>query len=141
MTRRTFVAFVLAATAIASTSAAAASIGVPQYWGLIVHGGNTTHASYNKGVLRVEFRHSRSPAGDALHYEAQLPEGQAAWPDRPLSPQEPSVLFQTMPPTAAAEAMAQLAGSGYWEFFCRNTGKGYFDVSTSKSVHSSTRID
>jgi hypothetical protein len=47
------------------------------YWGLIVHGGGTTHALYNNGVLRVEFRHSRHPAGDSLHYENQVPSGQA----------------------------------------------------------------
>jgi hypothetical protein len=111
------------------------------YWALIVHGGNTTHASYDKGVLRVEFRHSRHPAGDSLHYERQVPSGQAAWPDRPLSAEEPSVLFQRMPPDAAAQAIEQLDGRGYWRFYCRNTGNGYFEVLKSGPVSASIRFD
>lgn len=111
------------------------------YWGLIVHGGGTTRASYDKGVLQVEFRHSRHPAGGPLDYEKQVPRGQAAWPDRPMSPQEPSVLRQQMPEAQAAKVMEHLNGGGYSEFYCRNTGKGFFDVSTSKLVRASTRID
>jgi hypothetical protein len=111
------------------------------YWGLIVHGGGTTRTSYDKGVLQVEFRHSRHPAGGPLDYEKQVPRGQAAWPDRPMSPQEPSVLRQRMPEAQAAKVMEHLNGGGYWEFYCRNTGKGYFEVSTSKLVQASTRID
>ena len=76
-----------------------------------------------------------------LALRESAPDGQAAWPDRPMTPQEPSVLYQTMSPAAAAEAIERLDGRGYWQFYRRNTGKGYFDVSTSKSVHSSMRID
>jgi hypothetical protein len=67
------------------------------YYGLIVHGGGTTHTSYEAGILRVAFRHSSHPAGDSLSYESQVPRGTAAWPDRLMSPQEPSVLLQKMP--------------------------------------------
>ena len=90
MDRKTCVACVLA---VAATVSINANAGNGPYWGLIVHGGNTTRTSYKDGVLRVEFRHSRYPAGDSLHYEQQVPRGQAAWPDRPMSPKEPSVLF------------------------------------------------
>lgn len=58
-----------------------------------------------------------------------------------MSPQEPSVLRQRMPEAQAAKVMEHLNGGGYWEFYCRNTGKGYFEVSTSKLVQASTRID
>lgn len=116
------------------------SAGEP-YWALVVHGGNTTHATYDRGMLRVEFRHSRHPAGDALHYERQVPSGQAAWPDRQMSQQEPSVLYQSMPEQTAAAAIARLDDRGYWQFYCRNTGKGYFEVLKSGPVYASTRID
>jgi hypothetical protein len=72
------------------------------YYGLIVHGGGTTQTSYEAGILRVEFRHASHPAGGSLSYERQVPRGTAAWPDRLMSPQEPSVLLQKMP---AADAM------------------------------------
>jgi hypothetical protein len=111
------------------------------YWGLIVHGGGTTHASYDNGVLRVEFRHSLHPAGDSLHYESQVPAGQAAWPDRSMSPNEPSVLLQRVSEDEAARIIEHLNARGYWEFYCRNTGKGFFDVSHSKLVRASVRID
>ena len=111
------------------------------YWALIVHGGNTTHASYDNGMLRVEFRHSPHPAGNPLHYERQVPAGQAAWPDRSMSPQEPSVLFQQTTEDAAALAIERLDGRGYWQFYCRNSGKGYFEVLKSGAVSASIQID
>ena len=111
------------------------------YWGLIVHGGNTTHTSYDNGILRVEFRHSQHPAGSPFNYERQVPRGQAAWPDRPLSPNEPSVLLQKMSEADASNIMEHLNSGGYWEFYCRNTGKGFFEVSNSKMVRSAVRFD
>jgi hypothetical protein len=30
---------------------------------------------------------------------------------------------------------------GYWKFFCRNTGQGYFEVSRSEATYASVRID
>jgi hypothetical protein len=30
---------------------------------------------------------------------------------------------------------------GYWRFFCRNTGAGYFEVSRSEAAYASVRID
>ena len=107
------------------------------FYALIVHGGNTTRASYDKGMLRVEFRHSKHPAGGPVNYDEQVPSGQAAWPDRPLSPQEPSVLFQQMPSAEAMKVIRQLNDHGYWRFYCRNTGKGYFEVLKSNGVSAS----
>jgi hypothetical protein len=102
------------------------------YWGLIVHGGKT---SYNNGILQVEFRHSPHSAGQPLSYERNVPRGTAAWPDRPMSPQEPSVLFQKMSEGDAMEAKRRLDRGGYWEFWCQNTGKGFFVVNESKGVY------
>ena len=107
------------------------------FYALIVHGGNTTRASYDKGMLRVEFRHSKHPAGGPVNYDEQVPSGQAAWPDRPLSPQEPSVLLQPMPLAEAMKIVHQLNAGGYWKFYCRNTGKGYFEVQKSNAVSAS----
>ena len=107
------------------------------YYALIVHGGNTTRASYDKGMLRVEFRHSKHSAGGPVNYDEQVPSGQAAWPDRPLSPQEPSVLFQQMPVAEAMKVIHQLNERGYWKFYCRNTGKGYLEVLKSNGVSAS----
>lgn len=110
------------------------------FFGLIVHGGTATYDA-DKGSLRVEFRRTRSPAGAAENWENQLPRGAAAWPDRPLSPQEPSVLFQKMSYNDAMPIIQTLRDGGYWKFYCQNTGQGYFDVLKSYRVYASVRID
>jgi hypothetical protein len=52
-----------------------------------------------------------------------------------MSPQEPSVLFQKMSEANAMEVKRRLDGCGYWEFWCQNTGKGFFEVSESRAVY------
>jgi hypothetical protein len=58
-----------------------------------------------------------------------------------MSPQEPSVLLQKMPAADAMKAKEQLDGGGYWEFWCRNTGQGSFEVLKFKAISSSVRLD
>ena len=56
--------------------------------------------------------------------------------------QEPLTLKQKMTPEQAKPAIERLRqNGGYWKFYCRNTGAGYFEVSRSEAAYASVKID
>ena len=112
------------------------------YYPLIVNGSQSLDATYDKGYLVVRFRRTRRGAGSPSTYVQNVPPGSAAWVDRPLNTQEPFELRQRMNEQQATQALDRLKqNGGYWKFYCRNTGRGYFEVSRSERANASVRID
>jgi len=112
------------------------------FYALIVNGSSSMNVDYNGGYLTVRFRHTTRAAGSPSGYNENVPPGAAAWPDRPLNSNEPAVLRQRMTPQEATAAISRLRqNGGFWKFYCRNTGQGYFEVSRSEPAHASVRFD
>jgi len=112
------------------------------FFPLIVNGSRNLDATYDKGILVVRFHRTRKGAGSPTTYVQNVPPGSAAWVDRPLNNQEPIELRQRMSEQRAAQALERLKqNGGYWKFFCRNTGNGFFEVSRSERTNASVRID
>ena len=116
--------------------APAGTLADDRFFPLIVRGGNSAPAfstKYENGILRVQFGKSRVAASDDPKNYEWLPPGSAAWVDRPLNKNEPFRLEQKVAPNIAEAAMMALHdSSGFWEFSCRNTGSGYFEVLSSR---------
>jgi hypothetical protein len=111
------------------------------YYPLIVNGSTSLQASYDSGYLVVRFRKSRNAAGKPSNYTKLAP-GSAAWVDRPLNPNEPTMLKQRMTEQQATAAIDRLRqNGGFWRFYCRFNPAGYFDVSRSEAAYASVRID
>lgn len=116
--------------------------GEAPFYPLIVNGSSNLNVDYDGGYLIVRFRRTRNPAGQSSSYTRNVPPGSAAWADRPLNNQEPLMLKQKLSPQRAEEAIQRLRqNGGFWKFYCRNSGKGYFEVSKSEAAYASVRID
>jgi hypothetical protein len=112
------------------------------FYALIVNGSPSLNVTYDHGYLIVHFRRTLRGAGQPTGYIHNVPPGSAAWVDRPLNDREPLVLRQQMSDGEAGEAVNRLKQSGgYWKFFCRNTGHGYFEVSRSERTNAAIRFD
>lgn len=112
------------------------------FYALVVNGSPALNVNYENGYLVVRFRRTLKPAGQPANYVRNLPPGSAAWVDRPLNNQEPAMLKQKLTPARAEAAIQRLQqNGGFWKFYCRNTGKGYFEVSKSEAAYASVRID
>ncbi len=112
------------------------------FYPLIVNGSTNMKLDYSNGTLVVQFRRTLRAAGQPSGYVHNVPPGSASWVDRPLNNQEPLMLRQQMTSQQAETAIQRLQqNGGYWRFFCRNTGKGYFEVSRSEAAYASVRID
>jgi hypothetical protein len=123
------------------TQVSAVAAGAP-FYGLIVNGSANMNVSYDGTYLTVKFRRTRNAAGRSAEYIQNVPPGSAAWPDRPLSPQEPLMLKQKMTRQQADAAYRRLReNGGYWKFYCRNTNAGYFEVSQSQATYATVKID
>jgi hypothetical protein len=114
-----------------------------RFFALIVNGSPNLLINYDGTHLFVRgFRRTVRAAGAPSGYVRNVPPGTAAWPDRPLNGQEPLTLKQRMSPEQAKPAIERLQqNGGYWKFYCRNTGAGYFEVSRSEPAYASVRID
>ena len=116
--------------------------GEAPYYPLIVNGSSNFNVDYDKGYLVVRFRRTRNGAGQPNTYTRNVPPGSAAWVDRPLNAQEPLMLRQKLSAQRAEQAIQRLRqNGGFWKFYCRNTGKGYFEVSKSEAAYASVKID
>ena len=113
------------------------------FYALIVNGSPNLLINYDGNHLFVRgFRRTVRAAGAPSGYVRNVPPGTAAWPDRPLNGQEPLTLKQKMTPDQAKPAIERLRqNGGYWKFYCRNTGAGYFEVSRSEAAYASVKID
>ncbi len=113
------------------------------FYALIVNGSPNLLINYDGNHLFVRgFRRTVRAAGAPSGYVRNVPPGTAAWPDRPLNGQEPLTLKQKMTPEQAKPAIERLRqNGGYWKFYCRNTGAGYFEVSRSEATYASVKID
>ncbi|MEY2563797.1 MAG: hypothetical protein QOH88_1990 [Verrucomicrobiota bacterium] len=113
----------------------------PPYYPLIVNGSPSLDARYDKGVLTVRFRRTRQGAGQPSNYR-NIPPGSGAWVDRAVNAKEPVVIKQTMSKQKATEVFDRIkSDGGYWRFFCRNTNKGYFEVSRSERANAEGKFD
>ena len=113
-----------------------------RFYPLIVNGSTSLNADYKDGYLIVQFRRTLKPAGQPGTYSSNVLPGKAAWVDRPLNNREPSMLKQKMTSQQATAAFERLRqNGGFWKFYCRNTNKGYFEVSRSEAAYASVRID
>jgi hypothetical protein len=111
------------------------------YSPMIVRGGPDLTTSYADGVLTVTIHKAHVAAGNPENY-GKLAVGSAAWVDRPLSTEEPFDLKQKIDEASAQAIIDWLRNGGdYWEFFCKNTGAGYFEVLRSKKAFRAQRID
>ena len=118
------------------------AVGAAPFYGLVVNGSTNMDVTYDGSYLIVKFRRTRNAAGRPTDYTRNVPPGSAAWPDRPLSPQEPLLLKQKMTRQEANAAYRRLRqNGGYWMFYCRNTNAGYFEVSQSQATYATIRID
>ena len=113
------------------------------FYALIVNGSPNLLINYDGSYLFVRgFRRAVRAAGAPSSYVRNVPPGTAAWLDRPLNDQEPLTLKQRMSPEQARPAIERLRqNGGFWKFYCRNTGAGYFEVSRSEAAYASVRID
>src|SRR5262245_50522174 len=140
MMKSTLLTILLGLTIALATEAPA--VVAQEYYPLIVNGSRNLDATYDNGYLVVRFHRTRSGAGSPSTYVKNVPPGSAAWVDRPLNNDEPIELRQRMNEQLAAEALDRLKqNGGYWKFFCRNTGRGYFEVSRSEKANAMIRID
>jgi hypothetical protein len=107
----------------------------PGWFPLIVRGGGGLSVTYQGGTLTVRFRKSPVAAGPPARYD-RMPSGSGAWVDRPVNDAEPDVLMQQMSQNAASNARSVLRNDGrFWQFVCRNTNVGHFEVLRSEAVH------
>jgi hypothetical protein len=112
-----------------------------QYYPRIVNGSTNLEAYYDAGYLIVRFRKSRNAASTPSTYTRLAP-GNAAWVDRPLNANEPTMLKQRMTAQQATGAIERLRqNGGFWRFYCRTNPAGYFEVSRSEAAYASVRID
>ena len=112
------------------------------YYPLIVNGSTNLNVDYDSGYLVVKFRPTRNGAGQPGTYTRNVPPGSGAWVDRPLNSKEPLMLKQKLSAQRAEQAIERLhQNGGFWKFYCRNTGKGYFEVSKSEAAYASVKID
>ena len=112
------------------------------FYPLIVNGSPTLNVDYADGYLLVRFRRTVRGAGQPSTYVRNVRPGTAAWVDRPLNSEEPVMLKQKMSPAEAEAAIQRLRqNGGYWRFYCKNTGAGYFEVSRSEAAYASVKID
>ena len=109
------------------------------FFPLIVRGRGGIIADYEGGTLTVQFRKSRRAAGKPTSYN-DMAEGSAAWVDRPLHDDEPSVLKQQMNEADAATTIETLRGGGFWKFVCRNTFAGEFEVFRSERAYAEANL-
>ena len=112
----------------------------PDFFPLIVRGRGGIIADYEGGTLTVQFRKSRHAAGEPTSY-GNMAEGSAAWVDRPLHDDEPSVLKQQMNDADATKTMdTLLREGGFWKFVCRNTFAGEFEVFRSEPTSAEYKL-
>ena len=112
----------------------------PGWFPLIVRGGGGVNPTYeDDGTVTVQFRKSSHAAGNPTEYD-NLGAGTAAWVDRPLNDDEPSVLRQQMNDAAVTELIQVLRGGGWWKFVCRNTNAGYFEVLRSERTSAQSNL-
>jgi hypothetical protein len=113
----------------------------PGFFPLIVRGGRGVTATHEGSTLTVQVRKSPVAAGSPTTYD-RMPLGSAAWVDRPLNDDEPSVLKQEMNETDAAETIAVLRNEvRFWMFMCSNTNTGHFEVFRSEPAFMEKKID
>ena len=113
----------------------------PGNFPLIVRGGRGVNLTYDDGTLSVHFGKSPVAAGEPTTY-GHMPDGSAAWVDRPVNVAEPSVVRQQMPREQANQVNGVLHNEvGFWNFVCHNTNAGHFEAVRSERVFSSQRID
>jgi hypothetical protein len=120
----------VAATSIANFAPANAQTDTNKYFGLVVSGSPSIEVIYyptDGQVLVRGVRHALKAAGKPSNYFSAVPPGTAAYPDRPLSANEPTAISQNVTPEVAALMKARLQEDyGYWYFYVRNTGHDYF---------------
>src|SRR6266566_1376052 len=113
----------------------------PGWFPLIVRGGHGVSATYDGSTLTVQFRKSSVAAGNPTTYR-NMPFGSAAWVDRPLNDAEPFALRQQMNGTDAESAIEVLRiNDRFWNFVCRNTNTGHFEVLRSEPAFMQVPID
>jgi hypothetical protein len=135
-----YITCIMVALAVSSATLDVASA-QGNYYPLIVNGSTSLQASYDSGYLVVRFRRSRNAAGKPSTYTKLAP-GSAAWVDRPLNANEPTMLKQKMTEEQATQAMDRLRqNGGFWRFYCRTNPAGYFEVSRSQAAYASVPID
>jgi hypothetical protein len=113
----------------------------PGWFPLIVRGGQGVTTKYDGSTLTVQFRKARIAAGSPTTF-GRMPFGSAAWVDRPLNDAEPFVLRQQMSGTDAQSAIDVLRiNERFWNFVCRNTNTGHFEVLRSEPAFKQVIID
>lgn len=112
----------------------------PGWFPLIVRGGRGVDATHDGGTLTVRFHRSPVAAGNPTTY-GRMPHGSGAWVDRPLNDAEPLVLQQPMDEGDADSAMSVLRiNDRFWNFVCRNTDTGHFEVLRSEPAFMQVKI-
>lgn len=113
----------------------------PDFFPLIVRGGRGLAVTHDGSTLTVQFRKSSVAAGGPTSY-GHLPSGSGAWVDRPVNDAEPNIIRQQITRDNAAECVAVLQNEvGFWNFLCRNTNSGYFEVHRSQRVFMEQKFD
>jgi hypothetical protein len=119
----------------------AAAADPPGYYPLIVRGGPGLTPAFSGNTLTLQFSKSPVAAGDPRTY-LRMPEGSAAWVDRPLNKAEPFVLKQPANQKLAGTIIEVLRNKvRFWKFICRNTNAGYFEVIRSEAAFASVPFD
>ena len=113
----------------------------PGWFPLIVRGGQGVAATHDGSTLTVRFRRSPVAAGTPATY-GRMPLGSGAWVDRPLNDAEPLVVQQQIDQAAAASAISVLRiKDRFWNFVCRNTNSGHFEVLRSEPAFMQVKLD
>jgi len=113
----------------------------PGWFPLIVRGGRGATATHDGATLTVRFHKAPVAAGTPPTY-GRMPHGSGAWVDRPLNDDEPVILTQQMDAEEAADVIAVLRiQDRFWNFVCRNTNTGSFEVLRSEPAFMQVRID
>jgi hypothetical protein len=113
----------------------------PGFFPLIVRGGPGVAARFDGSTLTVQFRKARVPAGDPTTF-GRMPVGSAAWVDRPLNDDEPSILQQQMNQADASSVISVLRlTERFWNFLCSNTNTGHFEVFRSEPAFMQVKPD
>jgi hypothetical protein len=101
----------------------------PGYYPLIVRGGPGLTRTFANNTLTLQFQKSPVAANK------NMPFGSAAWVDRPLNKAEPFVVKQRANQELARTIIAALSNKvRFWQFLCRNTNAGYFEVLRSEAA-------
>jgi hypothetical protein len=109
----------------------------PGNFSLLVRGGGGINPTYDDGTLSVQFRKSPVAAGEPTTY-GRMPDGSAAWVDRPVNVAEPSVVRQQMNRDRADEVDGVLRNNvGFWKFVCHNTNAGHLEAVRSERAFAS----